>query len=56
MSLRRRSTVPFTKWVSTLCTHCRSSISVSTLSYVPGRAHYCDTCRNMMKEPDNDQE
>ena len=53
---QQRRTVPFTKWVSTLCTHCRSSISVSTLTYTPGHAHYCATCRNMMKEPDNDQE
>lgn len=53
---QQRRTVPFTKWVSTLCTHCRSSISVSTLTYIPGHAHYCATCRNMMKEPDNDKE
>ena len=56
MSLRRRSTVPFTKWVSTLCTHCRCSISVSTLSHIPGYAHYCSDCRNMMKDPSDDQE
>ena len=53
---QQRRHVPFSKWVSTLCTHCRSSISVSTLTYIPGHAHYCATCRNMMKEPDNDQE
>ena len=53
---QQRRTVPFRKWVSTLCTHCRTSISVSTLTHIPGHAHYCATCRNMMKEPDNDQE
>ena len=56
MSLRRRSTVPFTKWLSVLCTHCREHMSISALTYIPGHAHYCETCRNMMKEPSNDQE
>ena len=53
---QQRRTEPFTKWVSTLCTHCRSSISVSTLTHIPCHAYYCDDCKNMMKEPDNDQD
>jgi len=56
MTLRRRSTVPFTKWVSALCTHCRRAISVNAITHIPGHAHYCDSCRNMMKDPSNDQE
>ena len=54
---QKRRKVPFTKWVWTLCTHCRCSISVSTLTHIPGQAHYCSDCRNMMmKDTSDDQE
>jgi hypothetical protein len=53
---QQRRTVPFTKWLSVLCTHCRKNMQISALTYIPGHAHYCTDCRNMMKEPDNDQE
>ena len=53
---QQRRTVPFTKWLSVLCTHCREHMSISALTYIPGHAHYCDECRNMMKEHSNDQE
>jgi hypothetical protein len=53
---QQRRTVPFTKWLSVLCTHCRKNMSISALTYIPGHAHYCADCRNMMKEHSDDQE
>ena len=53
---QQRRTVPFTKWLSVLCTHCRQHTSISALTHIPGHAHYCDKCRNMMKDPDNDKD
>lgn len=63
MTLRRRSSVPFTAWVSGVCTGCHGHVSINTndLHRVSGMLttptpHYCSDCRNMMKEPDNDKE
>lgn len=57
MTLRRRSSVPFTAWLSVLCTHCKSNhVSVNAITHTPHQPHYCSACRNMMKEPDNDKE
>jgi len=54
---QQRRTVPFTKWLSVLCTHCRQHTSISALTHIPGHAHYCSDCRNMMtKDTTDDQE
>ena len=54
---QQRRTVPFTKWLSVLCTHCRQHMSISALTYNPGHAHYCSDCRTMMtKDTSDDQE
>lgn len=56
MSLRRRSTVPFMKWISGVCTNCGGHCSYNAASARPYEPHYCSICRNDMKEPDNDKE
>jgi hypothetical protein len=53
---QQRRTVPYTKWLSVLCTHCRQHTSISTLTYIPGQARYCSDCRKMMKDTSDDQE
>jgi len=50
-----RRTEPFTKWINVLCSNlCGRSTTIRATN--TSNTHYCDACRNMMKDPSNDQE